>query len=223
VQLKSVNCPNCGAPISHEIERGKIISCANCNSSIVWPHNETQFVLSFGTALCPKCGIDNEKSPTFCRNCGSPLTKECPLCKITFYVGDNFCPNGHKYEIIRSTDLASFLNTAHRLASEGKLEEASDVLEEALSINPTWAPEIAGYPKQTTMGQGEDVSGYALLIHLAGKRGDKKLAIDYFTRMLDINPSYPGHARQAAREAGIVKEVSKIAKDKGVDFSWWQY
>ena len=41
--------------------------------------------------------------------------------------------------------------------------------------------------------------------------------------MLELNPQQPGEARQAAREAGIVKEAKVIAKKKGFTWHWWEY
>jgi len=120
-------------------------------------------------------------------------------------------------------DLYISLKRAEELGDSGKLEEAAYVLEEALSTDPSYAPQIAGDPYEIyTAQQTEPPSGYALLVHLAGKTGRKELAIKYFTRMLDLNPKEPDSSRQAAREAKIEKEAMKIAQERGISWKWWE-
>jgi len=98
MEISSADCPKCGGSISEQINQGKIFKCIHCGSALVWPDRQSTLALNFGIKLCPVCGIDNEEIRNFCRNCGAALTKICPLCKTIFYVGDNFCPNGHDYE-----------------------------------------------------------------------------------------------------------------------------
>lgn len=98
MEITSVDCPKCGGSISEEVKQGKLFKCGNCGSTLVWPDRQSKLILTFGLRLCPACGIDNEQSRNFCRNCGSPLTKSGPGCNTTFYVGDSYCPNGHHYD-----------------------------------------------------------------------------------------------------------------------------
>jgi len=97
--LETLVCPNCGGSVSQEIRRGKVFKCDHCGHTLVWPERQATRVLRSGDRLCPNCGSDNKSSRAFCRNCGAALTKSCPVCGISFYVGDNFCPRGHDYEI----------------------------------------------------------------------------------------------------------------------------
>jgi len=223
MEIQSADCPKCGAGISEQINHGKIFKCGNCGSSLVWPDHQSKLLLSFGSRLCPACGIDNDQNRNFCRNCGAALTKTCPVCKAVFYVGDYFCPNGHNPEIEQQKleqrkreNIEYFLQESKDLAFQGNLEDAALILEEALSINRDWAPKIAGFP--LARQQVLPVSGYALLVHLAGKTGKKQLAIQYLKRMLELNSEYPGNslALLAAQEAKIEKEAIEIARAMGI-------
>ncbi len=229
MEISSVDCPKCGGSISDQIRQGKLFKCSNCGSTLVWPESQSKLVLSFGLRLCPECGIDNEQSRNFCRNCGSVLIKTCSVCNESFYVGDKFCPNGHDYEYERQKseekkkqDVEFYLQEAKICTSNGNIEQAEQILEEALSVNLEWAPLIAGFPRSPQ--QIKPVSGYALLVHLSGKSGKKQSAVQYFKRMLQLNPTYPGDsfARQAAREAKIEREAKVIANEMGVSWTSWE-
>ncbi len=98
MEIKSVDCPKCGGSIPEKIIQGKLFKCNNCGSTLVWPDNQSRLLLSFGIRICPNCGVDNDQNCNFCKSCGTKLTKSCPSCKSIFYVGDNFCPNGHNYD-----------------------------------------------------------------------------------------------------------------------------
>jgi tetratricopeptide (TPR) repeat protein len=115
------------------------------------------------------------------------------------------------------------LQRAEQLARQGDFQAAEETLEEALRTDSSWGPSIAGYPRESTQQQSKPVSGYALLVHLAAKSNRKDLALRYFERMLDLNPLEPGHARQAARKARIQKEAKRIAKARGISWTWWEY
>jgi len=101
MEINSLDCPKCGGSIPEQIRRGKLFKCPHCGSTLVWPDKQATLVLSFGANLCPDCGVDNEPTRSFCRNCGTSLTKTCPQCKATLYVGDSYCPNGHDFEYLR--------------------------------------------------------------------------------------------------------------------------
>jgi hypothetical protein len=236
MEIKSIDCPKCGGNIPEQVMRGKLFKCNHCGSTLVWPDKRSILALSFGVKLCPDCGLDNEQTRGYCRNCGTSLTKACYLCKTSFYVGDNYCPNGHDYEYerqkyeyeeqkwekVKRVDILSHLHESEILAMKGDLEQAAQILEDALGINPKWVSKIAGFPCQTILLQTEPVSGYALLVHLAGKAGNKKLALKYFERMLDLALGNPLYARQAAREAGIERDAKVIARKRGIPWHWWQ-
>lgn len=224
MEITSIDCPKCGGNIQGEICQGKIFKCTHCGSTLVWPDRLSKLALSFGIRLCPECGVDNEHMRDYCRNCGTPLIKVCPQCKSIFYVGDNFCPNGHDYELnIKKGDISPYLNSAEGLARKGNLDQAEKVLEEAIIINPEWAPQIAGYPCQTHYPQSKIISGYALLGHLAGVNGNKENAIHYITRMLELFSEYPGdeNPREAARDAKVDDEVKIIFQEMGIKWNRW--
>jgi MFS family permease len=125
--------------------------------------------------------------------------------------------------VIDEGQLTAFLQEVEALAQSADLEGAAQVMEQALSDNPSWAARLAGYPRQTSFDQTEPVSGYALLVHLAGRAKRKDLALQYFRRMLELNPADPSAARQAAREAKIVKDARPLAKSMGVSFGRLEY
>jgi tetratricopeptide (TPR) repeat protein len=143
-------------------------------------------------------------------------TKTLPFSSGQFY-------HIEERNVSNLTTISQFLRRSKKSALDGRYQDAADILEKALKCNQEWGPQIAGYPRQTSLHQSEMVSGYALLIHLAGKAGKKELALQYFKRMLELNPKNPGDARQAAREAKISKEAKEIAKNMGISWSWWEY
>jgi hypothetical protein len=97
-ELKSITCPKCGSPAPADINKGEIITCVHCETPLVWPDNQSKMLLRSGDYLCPNCGADNDKNRNACRQCGTKLIKECPICRQNYYVGDNYCPEGHGYE-----------------------------------------------------------------------------------------------------------------------------
>lgn len=103
------------------------------------------------------------------------------------------------------------LQTAEAFGRSGELEQAAQELEQAYKYKPRWATKIAG-----VLMMKKPISGYALLIDLAGRAGKKELAIQYFKRMLVLNPGQPGFAQQAALEAGISKEAHEICEEQGI-------
>jgi ribosomal protein S27AE len=249
MEMQSADCPKCGAVISDHINQGKIFRCGNCGSSLVWPDHQVKLVLRFGSRLCPSCGVDNEQNHKYCRNCGTALTKVCTLCNEEYYVGDNFCPNGHTLVIQQQKiekemertlgerkragegkehaleerkreDVGYFLQASKELALEGNLEAAALILEEALSKNTKWAPELAGFPvpKYLETLTSPQASGYGLLVHLAGKSGNKQLAARYLNFMMKLNPELSGYknALEAARDANIEAEAYDLAHLMGV-------
>jgi hypothetical protein len=114
MEINSIDCPKCGGNISEQITRGKPFKCLHCGSTLVWPGSQATFVLNFGAWLCPQCGIDNDQNRDFCRNCGTALTKKCYICNKVLYVGDNFCPNGHNYELEKQKAEATSNVIIHR-------------------------------------------------------------------------------------------------------------
>ncbi len=236
MEIMSLSCPKCGADLPDQVTRGRVFKCSHCGGTLVWPDRRSTLTLSFGVRLCPVCGADNEQIREFCKDCGSVLIKICPRCDSRFYVGDRFCPKGHDYdsdeiqaELIvkqeheKQTRKDTILQQVNSLAMSGNYEQAANILEESLKLYPNFASIIAGYPKQTYMYQEKPVSGYALLVHLSGKADRKDLAVKYFERMLELIPQNPGHARQAAREAGISKEAKMICKQNGIPWNSWDY
>jgi tetratricopeptide (TPR) repeat protein len=222
MEITSLNCPNCGASISDKIVRGKLFKCDNCGNALVWPERRASLVLYFGARLCPSCGADNEQTREFCRNCGTSLVKGCPKCKTLFYVGDNFCPNGHNYdyecqievENDHQQSIAWYLQRADDLGRTGQLVQAAEILEQALLIEPYWGVKIAGYPHKAKLDPSEPESGYGLLIHLAGKMSNRKLAIEFYQRMIELNPQMPEYAMQAAVGAGIEREAREMKRKR---------
>ncbi len=85
-----VNCPNCGARISLDMER-----CPNCGV-----HLDSMF-----QKKCPKCGTLNPLHAKKCSKCGydfeaariqqkmqKRVTYRCPICGYTFHTYMTRCP-----------------------------------------------------------------------------------------------------------------------------------
>jgi hypothetical protein len=73
VQVKSLNCPNCGGSMPDTSK-----ACSFCGSRVILSNNRQNFVLA-GT-ICPKCGVNNKGHDRFCSNCGDKLFKQCLNC-----------------------------------------------------------------------------------------------------------------------------------------------
>lgn len=145
MEINSVDCPKCGGNIPEQISKGKLFKCNNCGSTLVWPDNQSKLLLSFGIRICPNCGVDNEQTRNYCRNCGAALTKICSICKSSFYIGDTFCPNGHNYEPeseqlekeVQKRKAETILAQANAAYEDGdNLKTVLTICELALSIAP---------------------------------------------------------------------------------------
>lgn len=85
VQVKALNCPNCGASIPDTSK-----ACGHCGSRVILSDDRQKFVLA-GT-ICPKCGLDNKEQHRFCSKCGEKLFKECLECKREIGLDAVHCP-----------------------------------------------------------------------------------------------------------------------------------
>jgi hypothetical protein len=130
-EIKAMTCPNCGSPAPADINKGKIITCVHCETPLVWPDNQSKMILRSGDYLCLSCGMDNDKDRKACKHCGARLVKECPSCKQYYYVGDNYCPEGHKYETALHNHETALKKAKHeRLLKEEELRKAQLLEEE---------------------------------------------------------------------------------------------
>ena len=85
VQVKALNCPNCGASIPDTSK-----ACDHCGSRVILSDDRQKFVLA-GT-ICPKCGLNNKDQNRFCSKCGDKLFKECPKCHREIGLDSLHCP-----------------------------------------------------------------------------------------------------------------------------------
>jgi len=85
VQIKALNCPNCGASIADTSK-----ACSHCGSRVVLSDDRQKFVLV--GKICSKCGTDNKEQNRFCRSCGGKLFKICPNCLEEIELDDLHCP-----------------------------------------------------------------------------------------------------------------------------------
>jgi len=85
-QVKSLDCPNCGASISDTSKH-----CGHCGSRVVLSDDRQKFVLA--GIICKNCGTDNKDKNRFCSNCGDKLFKICPLCNKDCGLDDQHCPS----------------------------------------------------------------------------------------------------------------------------------
>jgi len=101
VQVKALDCPNCGASIADTSK-----ACSHCGSRIVLSDDRQKFVLA-GT-ICQKCGTDNNKENRFCNNCGDKLFKICPNCKTEIGLDSLHCAHcgANFVEATRQKELA---------------------------------------------------------------------------------------------------------------------
>jgi DNA-directed RNA polymerase subunit RPC12/RpoP len=94
------------------MDQGKPYKCGRCGNRWVWPKQESIKVIFQGeNHLCPNCGLDNSTKRSDCSKCGEPLTKQCQICDDEFYLAENYCINGHKYEepgISRKSQLPTY-------------------------------------------------------------------------------------------------------------------
>jgi hypothetical protein len=88
MQLRDLECPNCGASELFAGDNGQLI-CAYCSSA-------------FGevTRLCPQCGYYNEVGARHCSRCGTALVRDCPVCGT-----DNWVLADHCVQCGRNLDL----------------------------------------------------------------------------------------------------------------------
>lgn len=101
VQVKALNCPNCGASIPDTSK-----ACGHCGSRVILSDDRQKFVLA-GT-ICPKCGFDNKEQHRFCSKCGDKLFKECPQCHKEIGLGSVHCPfcGGNIDNALKEKDIA---------------------------------------------------------------------------------------------------------------------
>jgi hypothetical protein len=85
VQVRSLNCPNCGGSI---VDTSK--ACSFCGSRVILSDDRQKFILA-GT-ICLKCGFDNKEQHRFCSKCGETLFKECPICDREIGLDSKHCP-----------------------------------------------------------------------------------------------------------------------------------
>jgi hypothetical protein len=84
MQIKALNCPNCGASIPDTSK-----ACSHCGSTVVLTHDGTKFVLA--GVVCPGCGFENQEGSRFCSKCRQRLLMECPECKKDVILDAVFC------------------------------------------------------------------------------------------------------------------------------------
>jgi hypothetical protein len=117
--------------------------------------------------------------------------------------------------------LNDYLKQAEFYGNSGDFEKATELLEEAVKMNPSWSVKIAGDSNRPLINPQSFASGYGLLMYLSSNAGRKDLSLEYFKRMLELNPKHPELAREAARASKISKEAKIVAKEMGVAFYWY--
>ncbi len=99
---------------------------------------------------------------------------------------------------ISNRSIPDCLSESESLAHAGNFSQAAQVLEGAVAEEPLSSAIIAGDPDESP------TQGYALLLQLAAKSGNKELALEYYRRMIKLNPQMPENAKKAAMKAGIL-------------------
>jgi len=141
---------------------------------------------------CPYCAEIIKKEAIVCKHCGRDL----PIQEYTTQLASEQLSHGRA--------ISDYLSDAEVLAREGNFSEATKMLEDALTEEPFAFSIIAGDPDE------KPSRGYAILLQLASESGNKELALEYFRRMIELNPTMPENAKKAARKAGIEVEAKAL-------------
>ena len=86
MQIKSLNCPNCGGSIP---DTSKV--CSFCGSKVILTEDKAKFVLS--GRICHKCGFENDLKSIFCSKCGDKLIIKCLSCPQNIDREALYCPS----------------------------------------------------------------------------------------------------------------------------------
>lgn len=86
MQVKSLNCPNCGGSIPDTSK-----ACSFCGSRVILTEDKTKFVLS--GRICHKCGFENDLKSIFCSKCGEKLVIKCLSCPQNIDREALYCPH----------------------------------------------------------------------------------------------------------------------------------
>jgi len=86
MELITLNCPACGAPVEGAINPNQPFTCTACNSTIV----STDWTAS-GKLICSDCGTENSGRNKYCTSCNSVLQAGCPFCYTQNNIKGRYC------------------------------------------------------------------------------------------------------------------------------------
>jgi hypothetical protein len=231
--LTSLNCPNCGHPLSNGVASRQPIKCQACGSLFLLSPREDE---KFPNA-CPKCETVNSANQRYCKRCGTKLLVDCPVCyrsnstQVEFCegCGTNIQEEIHRREAWNDTKAK---NDQRRKSILEKAEQDDQRREIARNIADLSEPERHSFaifslsriglpavePLIETMLEDPDPDARYAAARALGLIGDKK-AIPHLTAALfDPDPAVRYCAIEALDAMGAVsEEVEKLTKDK---FKW---
>lgn len=129
---------------------------------------------------CPKCGRESPEQARFCRSCGERLAPEG---------GDALAPR------VLTPDERSrrLLEDAFRLSEEGRVQQAIQVCQQAIALNPT------------------STSAHSLLGTLYERIGDRDGAIREYEQVLTLSPGSTVERRRLNELMGIATASEQAA------------
>lgn len=110
---------------------------------------------------CTACGVKNSPENNFCKQCGHKMDRPAPV-KISEEAFDRALPDEEQ--------VSALLERAYRLRSEGDVEGAILLCQEALRL------------------KAESTSAHSLLGQLYAQQGEHDRAVQEYERVLQLNP-----------------------------------
>jgi len=123
--LEKIPCPNCNHPIAWQahLTPAGLLHCDACGNEV-----------ELRAHVCPYCGTYHPEALAYCRQCGSPLTRRCPHCGASNWIGDPRClACAQTLDVVELIIRRHTLETGDRLYAQMDEAQAMKEREEAAS------------------------------------------------------------------------------------------